>query len=215
MKDLKEFIVDLNDIYGKTIPGIILVVDVYFILLKTTYYMNIIKYTKWLYNDSSILFIILFIILGYLLGNIPLFILFRFISDPIRSSANKIISEIDLTQNEDIALFYKTNFSKEILNKKSNMLSTFCKHSLLGKNDDAFRTLKAIEYASNLKIGLSSSLFVTSVTLSIYEHYTFSIIIILSALVYLWDFKRTILGEDRTAIWLYYIENKDKMSQIR
>jgi hypothetical protein len=147
-------------------------------------------------------------LLAYLVGSIPLFLIFRFIADPIRDSAAKLLNGIDPTLNTDIKTFYEKMFTKEALGLKANTISNYCKQSLLLSNSESYKTLCAIEYASNLKAGLAFALLVSSITCTLYGHIAIAVLLLLSSWTFVWSFRRTLITEDRTALWLFYAVNR-------
>ena len=98
-----DLLIDLNDIYGRLIPGMFLLIDLYLIIILFTPIEpeKILKYLKDC-PSIAILFILMFFIFSHIIGELPLYLIFRFRRNLIRETPLKNLKELDVTKEKDL-----------------------------------------------------------------------------------------------------------------
>lgn len=206
MRSYQRFIVDLSDVYGRMIPGAILLIDVYFILLKTALGIPLKSGVSSFYSSSVTLFSITFLLVSFLIGHIPLGLSFRFLPRfKSRKSINDFLSSgIDPTVNGQIKKLFEQHFGKDALNDSKAQILNVCKHLLLCNNPDLYSALRGIEAHMNLRAGVVSPLFLTALVFAIYGHFIICGLFVLISSWFLIEFYGTIRAESKSTILLYY-----------
>lgn len=209
MRDLSHLIIDLNDVYGHTLPGAIVLLCAYFILQKTTVGPPLETGMLCFYGSSKVIFAISFLLVSFLLGHVTLFFGFLIFNNRIfRKSPNEILSSknfsIDPTKRKVVINLFQKEFTDSALNNRNGLLTNFCTYFLLYKYPHLFTRLRGIEAHANLRGGILLPFLLMALTLGIYGQFALSILAIFFAAIFLWRFFRTIQSGDVTAIWLYY-----------
>ena len=72
-----DILIDLNDIYGRLIPGMFLLIDSYLIINLFTHieFEKILEYLKDC-PSIAILFILMFFVVSHIMGELPLYLIF-------------------------------------------------------------------------------------------------------------------------------------------
>lgn len=218
-----DFLIDLNDIYGRLIPGLFLIADLYFIvnLFIPINHMYVLDYFKG-YSSLSILFILIFFIVSHIFGELSLYPIFRFRFRRIlpRKTPLENLRELDVTKEGDLITFFESKFSKEILNSAKSSLMEYCKDYLLENSFQAYVQARKIEARINLKGGMIIPLIIlTGICLS-YQQWALSLLPFLLVVIFFDGFRRSFDFEHNFIYKAYYncwtnlhrLENQGKES---
>jgi hypothetical protein len=216
-----DFLIDLNDIYGRLIPGMFLIADLYLIvnLFIPINHMYVLDYFKE-YSSLSILFILIFFIVSHIIGELSLYPIFKFKYILIRETPLENLSGVDVTKEGDLKTFFESNFSKKALNSTKGSLMGYCKDYLLENSYQAYAQARKIEARINLKGGMIIPLIIlTGICLS-YQQWALSLLLFLLVVIFFDGFRKSFKGENNFVYKAYYhcstnlhrLENQGKES---
>jgi|GEM_PF-5083922 len=201
---VRRLVVNLNDIYGRILPGMILLANVYFLLPKLDVSSTISDAITQFFKDYTILFIVAFVLIAFVIGHVPLFLLFKMLERRSGRDSRSIIQRIDVTKDQRVIEFFNARFSPDTLTSKNGELNMFCKYALLQKWPESYAYLRSIELGRNLKVGMAFALLTTAIMLCLYYHWVLAIMSFISASVLAWDFFNDRGVDEKMALFLYY-----------
>ena len=200
-----DLLIDLNDIYGRLAPGIILLIDLYFIFNR----FIIISHEKLLayFKASaylSILLIIIFFIVSIIIGELSAFIIFKFrkilLKNPI-----EIMEKFDVTEEKDLIKFFESKFDKKILQSdKKGTLTYYCKNYLLENCPNAYIEARKIEARINFMGGMVIPMIISMVVFQLYRQWLLSLLCLLLAAIFFHGFHTRFEVEDKFIFNAYY-----------
>ena len=199
-----ELLIDLNDIYGRLIPGMFLLIDLYLIINLFTSIdpEKILKYLKD-YPSIAILFILMFFIFSHIIGEFSLHLIFRFRRNLIRKTPLENLKELDVTKEKDLITFFESKFSKDSLNSKSSLMS-YCKDYLLENSIHAYIQARKIEARINLKGGMIIPLIILGGICFLYQQWPLSLLPFSLAVIFFNGFRKSFKSEDKFIYNAYY-----------
>lgn len=199
-----DLLIDLNDIYGRMIPGMFLLIDLYLIINVFTSIEpeKILKYLKD-YPSIAILFILMFFIFSHIIGEFSLHLIFRFRRNLIRKTPLENLKELDVTKEKDLITFFESKFSKDSLNSKSSLMS-YCKDYLLENSIQAYIQARKIEARINLKGGMIIPLIILGGICFLYQQWPLSLFAFSLAVIFFNGFRKSFKSEDKFIYKAYY-----------
>ena len=204
--------IDLNDIYGRTIPGMLLLVGFYFIAMwysDAETCKTLKEAVGQLYEIDTLIFVLGFAIIGFLVGHLPLYIIF-WITNPFwkRSLVNHIrLEKLDVTKNNDLVNLFEKRFSKHALENNQNKVLDLCIKYLAGHHPSLYSIRKDYEAGANLRGGMVIPCVFLGAALIMHEQIVYGVTTILIAGLFLIYFIRNFKTEQTLIIWLYYVAN--------
>lgn len=200
VKNFSWLIVDLTDIYGRTLPGAIVLVDIYFIVNK---FPIGVKFVSNIYEFSITLFIITFLLLSFLVGYMLLSLTYYFLRPIFRGSPREILSS-DPTIDENVIKLFEQQFNKSALDENTGRVFDFCKLFILKKDPISYNILRALEVGRHTRNGLLFATLLTSPVFAMYRLFVMSALFLLFSGIFAWEFHRAFRREDREVLWTYY-----------
>ena len=199
-----DLLIDLNDIYGRLIPGMFLLIDLYLIINLFTHveFEKILEYLKDC-PSIAILFIMMFFIVSHIIGELPLHLIFRFRRNLIRETPLENLKELDVTKEKDLITFFELKFSKDSLNSKSSLMS-YCKDYLLENSIQAYIQARKIEARINLKGGMIIPLIILGGICFLYQQWSLSLLPFSLAVIFFNGFRKSFKSEDKFIYKAYY-----------
>lgn len=205
-----DFLIDLNDIYGRLIPGMFLVVDLYLILNFFTPINHelILKYLKE-YSSLSIFFVLMFLVVSHIIGEFSINIIFRFKKRfLIKKTPLEILKELDVTKEKALTIFFESKFGEDALNSKSSLMG-YCKDYLLENSFQAYTQARKNEARINLRGGMVIPLSAMGVICLFYlcRHWFFTVLAVLAfvlAGLFFDKFRSSFEYEDQFIYKAYY-----------
>jgi len=201
---LADILIDLNDIYGRLIPGMILAIDLCLIgnLFIPIYPQQIIEYLKE-FPSLSILLILIFLVACHLIGELSLYPIFKLRRILIRETPLQNLKQLDVTKEKDLVAFFESKFSEDALDSKSTLMS-YCKDYLLENSFQAYVQARKIEARINLKGGIVIPLIILTVTCLLYRQWALSLLPFLLAVIFFDGFRKSFRGEDQFIYKAYH-----------
>ena len=199
-----DLLIDLNDIYGRLIPGMFLLIDLYLIIYLFTHIEPemILKYLKD-YPSIAILFILMFFIVSHIIGELPLYLIFRFRRNLIRNTPLENLKELDVTKEKDLIKHFESKFSKDSLNSKSSLMS-YCKDYLLENSIQTYIQARKIEARINLKGGMIIPLIILGGICFFCQQWSLSLLPFSLAVIFFDGFRKSFKSEDKFIYTAYY-----------
>lgn len=202
-----DLLIDLNDIYGRLIPGMFLIIDLSLIvnLFTPIYPEQILQYPKE-YPSLSILFILIFFIVSHIIGEISLYPIFQFSCILPRKTPLENLKELDVTKEKDLITFFKSNFSEDALNSRSYLMMSYCKDYLLENSFQTYVQARKTEARINLKGGMIIPLIILTGICLLYRQWALSLLPFLLAVIFFDGFRKSSSkgGEDKFIYKAYY-----------
>jgi hypothetical protein len=207
MKDIRAILIDWKDIYGRMIPGMIILIDLYYILLRTSIGPNLQLTAVLIYESSKVIFCSIFILIGYIVGYVSM-IAYYFSFGKYFSRLCPDIRNVleDPTIDSAILTYLKNHFTEKYLLDR-HLLQKYCKTVLLHQNPHAYSHLEHLEGGRSIRQGLSLGFLFTSIVLFLYGWYILAIFCLLGFPVFLIDFWLATRNRDLETIILYYQAN--------
>ena len=204
-----DFLIDLNDIYGRLIPGIFLIIDLYLIFHFFTPIRpeQILEYLKE-HSSLSVSFILMFLIVSHIVGELSINLIFRLKRFLIKKTPLEILKELDVTKGKELTTFFESKFGKDALNSKSPLMG-YCKDYLLENSFQAYTQTRKIEARINLRGGMVMPLSALGVICLFYlcRHWFFTVLAVLAfvlAVLFFDKFRTSFKYEDEFIYKAYY-----------
>ncbi len=207
MTKISNIIVDINDLYGRMVPGIIVIVSVCFILIRFMVPEQVSKldhFIQVLYKDSLLLFCVASILLAFLVGHIPHFLMFRFFKWPFKYSPMRAIQLGDPTPDNKVTRFFTSAFSEDALHNKLSPVMNYCTDYLLQNSPDSYWTKRVIESGCNVRSGVVLPLIIAALVCLLYGYWLAAILLVIMATIFFGNWVRELEFEDRLIVRLYY-----------
>lgn len=159
-----EVLLDLNDLWGRIVPGIFVLGDIC-LGVTLVHPVDTIRIVSFLTRHTFIIPLLLGLgcLLAHVLGELVLYPVFRLRWRFPRKKPIEVLRDIDVTKNRQVISFYESRFTKESLNATNSSLPSFCKSVLLHKCPQAYEQARRIEARMNLKGGMILPLFALGV----------------------------------------------------
>lgn len=205
---VSDLLIDLNDIYGRLIPGMFLIVDIYLVLnlIIPIDHAQILDYLKESLYLSTVFIFVLLIFL-HIVGEFSLYPIFRLHRILPRRTPLEYLTRIDVTKERDVISHFKSTFSTEALNSKTNLLMDYCKNYLLENSFQAYVQSRKNEARINLWGGMVIPLIVMAIICILYQQWIFSItsiLLFLLAIIFFDRFRKSFGGEQSFVYKAYY-----------
>ncbi len=171
MNWLRNFVIDLSDIYGRGLPGMIVLLNFYY-LLKECFSFNLLNEFKISTFAEHNLFwgVLAFAVVSFLLGHIPLFISHGI--DNWRRKRAPLFSEHDApnkkrfadpTSEGRVREYFRQEFRPKFLEKGNTEILGYMMHSLVNSRPDLYEAIRGHEAQRNLRGGTGVSLIMSAV----------------------------------------------------
>lgn len=206
MKYVARFVISLNDIYGRVLSGAILLVAIYFLMCRQSDSAHLQGVLSGFYADSKAMFLITFLLVSFLIGHIPHGLSFWWFSYLRRCpSVHSLLSSgFDPTLNERMMELFSQQFNEYALSARDWSVYSYCKDFLQCNYPDLHRSLLQEEAHANLYAGVILPLLFAAVVLAVSGAFVWSTAFLGASLWFLRSFVRSIGGEARSIIRLYY-----------
>ena len=148
-----DFLIDLNDFWGRLIPGILILFDLYMLqvpFVETTTLIDTISKCSVL--ATGFLFVVL--LLALILGELSLFPILRIRRWLSRPTAREEIHALDVTVDKAVTKFFEQRFSTDALDAERGEVFSYCKEFLLEASPSAYAKARRMEARINLKGGV-------------------------------------------------------------
>jgi hypothetical protein len=162
MKELRNFVIDLSDIYGRGLPGMIVLLNVYYLIQNScsTNLLNAFTNPKFT-ADKLFWAVVAFAVVSFLLGHIPLFL-----SHQIDRWCRKGIKGFDdPTSAGRIKKYFEGEFDPEFLKKGNTEILAHMMQSLVNSRPDLYEAIRGHEAQRNLRGGTGVSIILFAVVL--------------------------------------------------
>ena len=206
---ISEFMIDLNDFWGRLIPGLFIIFDLY-LMTQQLLSFNIEKVLTF-FSQNAILSTILFfglLLIAHVLGELslyPIFRLSRFLPTP---TPRENMQELDVTKAKNLVKFYQEHFADRELDSTNGLLFNYCKAYLLQTCPEAYSQARRIEARINLKGGMIIPLIGLSVLFILAHLWMAFFIAFALLLVFLDGFRTSFKGEHQFVYRSYYTQHK-------
>lgn len=210
---IKHLGINLNDIYGRAIPGVLLLISSYYFALKFSDDGTglIIENTiSGLCQSSTLLFVVTLALASFVVGHVPLYIVYAVTTWlwPPKSPIEHIRSQnLDPTKGGDLVTLFENRFSKDALESNDGHVFSLCVHYLERTHPELYKTRKTYEAGANLRAGLVIPCAWLGCVLFLYGLIIASIVIMAVAVFFCLYFVKSFKLERRMIIWLYYVAN--------
>lgn len=190
-----DLLIDLNDIYGRLIPGILLIIDIFFIV-NIFNHIELNQVLKYFYEYPSLSLLLIFIFLGaaFVIGEVSLFFIFRLRRFYHLKTAIEYIEEIDITKEKVIVAFFKSTFSEDVLNSTWPLVK-YCKEYLLENSFMVYGQARKIEARINYKGGMIFPLIILAGICFLYHQWIFGLFVLIIVTVFIFGFLGSSRGE--------------------
>lgn len=211
---ISDFMLDLNDLWGRLIPGLVLIFGLY-LLAKTTSLFDMETLLSFLpYNTPPKTVLIFGLpVSALLLGELSLYPIFRLYRCLQRLhllqklTPRDNVRELEVTKNDDVMKFYKEHFANSALDSKNGRMFHYCKEYLLQVSPEAYSQSRKIEARINFKGGMLVPLILLSV-ISILAHLWVFFFLAGALLIAFFDgFRRSFKDEHQFVYRAYYNYN--------
>lgn len=212
MEKVERLVINLNDLYGRTMSGAILLVVIVAELWQRPDYAWLKDDITEFYDKSSAVLIVSFLLISFLVGHIPHSLSFKCLSHFRRPPSIKdVLSSglFDPTVDERMAKFFQSQFSDRALEGRDWVVLAFCKDFLQCSYPDLHRSLLQAEARANLFAGAIFPALTAAGVLAANHAFLWSGLL---ALVGGWFIAKfvSVGGEARSIIRLYYIAVSSK-----
>ena len=132
-----DFLIDLNDLWGRLIPGILILFDLYMFqvpFVETTTLLEVISKSAVL--ATGFLFSVL--LFAYLLGELSLFPIFYIRRWLNRPTPRENLNALDVTADRAVVNFFEQRFSSDALDVAKGEMFGHCKDFLLEASPSAY-----------------------------------------------------------------------------
>jgi hypothetical protein len=146
---VRDFIIDLNDLWGRLVPGLLFVFWLYLLNARdplSSFFTE--------HPPTSVLLVLPVLVAAYLLGELSLYPVFKLRNALQRSTAGEYVQLSDATANKALVRFYEARFSAEALRSRGWELFSHCKEFLLQAAPEAYNEARRMEARINLKGGV-------------------------------------------------------------
>ena len=204
---VKDLLIDLNDLWGRFIPGVFTLVGVAFL----AYQLGLMTQSEAVIalkdlSEPSFVYMLLGFILAYTLGELSLRPIFKIRKFLPRPSALEVIRQIDVTRDSCIEQFYRGRFQEEDLDK-GNRIFSYCKSYLLHKCPSAYNKAKRNEATINLKGGLILPLLFIAILSAFAKLWLVGILATGLTIVFFDGFRTSFSSEYGSVFKAYYFAN--------
>ena len=202
---VSELLIDLNDIYGRLIPGFFLICGLY-ALLSFFIPINHQQFLEF-FNEYSFMYfisIVVLLLLSHIIGEFPLYITFRLRYLVPRKTELEVISSADVTKEGELISFFKSRFNTKELNSTKDNLMNYCKDLLLQDSYEAYVRVRKIEARINLRGGMIIPLLVIAITCLLYQQWIIAILFLLLTVIYAIGFYTSYLEEHKIVFLAYF-----------
>ena len=179
MDAISRLLVDLGDLYGRTIPGAVVLIGIY-LLFHGFSLTNFFRFKSSVFYNSKMLFAIIFIVASFIIGHIPLFF-YHHVESSCRKCPSQLIKgthqygcslenfvdiafekstirKVDPTRASLLNQFYHDKFRDSSLNDSNGEVILYCKHYLLYKFPQLYNELRGHDAQRNLRGGMAVAL---------------------------------------------------------
>ncbi|MDY6857470.1 MAG: hypothetical protein SWO11_22755 [Thermodesulfobacteriota bacterium] len=208
-----EFLIDLNDLWGRLIPGTLILFDLYmlnFSLMETTTLPKIIT------GSGALMMGFLFAIFAfiYLLGELSLYPIFRIRGWLCRPTPRENIKELDVTGNGNVVNFFEKNFLANALDDKKDDIFIYCKDFLLEASPRAYEEARRREARINLKGGVILPLLGLLIIALIQHDWILSLLAFCLFVVFWFGFARSFSIEHKFVYRAYYNKHLEMTDEL-
>lgn len=202
-----EVLLGLNDIYGRLIPGLLLLGDLY--IMEFVCEWDLLRGFQFNALDGGI-GVVLTLVAAGLLGEIPLRVAFRVRKWFLKRSVESLLVKVDVVVDEKIKKFFHKRFAKEALRDSQRLISVmdFCKAYLRDRSPAAYTAAKKKEARTNLLGGMVIPLVLLSVLLGkCLPGWELSLVCAIAATGFFYVFVREVEVEAKLVLRAFYIAN--------
>jgi len=214
-----DFLIDLNDLWGRVIPGLIIILDLY-LLMEEVCPVDESELLAFFSGHTfiSTIFLLCVLVAAFILGELSLYTIFRLRRWLPRPTPRDNLEALDVTTDNKVIRFYQHRFAEAALDSTSGELFGFCKDYLLQASPEAYTEARKREARINLKGGVIFPLLGLSV-LSLLSNLWLVFAVALGLLVVFLDgFRRSFAVEHQFVYKAYYnwhiLHERDKIKAL-
>lgn len=150
---INDFIIDINDLWGRLVPGLVIILDIY--LLSTAGFNedSLLEFTSKHILLSTVLLIVLLLV-ARILGELSIHTIFHLPWISRRPPPRGDLDRMEVTVDNAVVKFFEEHFSTEALESNSSHLFLFCKDFLVETSPNAYPIARKLEAQINLQAGL-------------------------------------------------------------
>lgn len=203
-----EFLIDLNDLWGRLVPGTLILFDLYMLNFPFMETMTLSK----VITESSVLmmgFLFLIFVFVHLLGELSLYAIFRIRDRLDRPTPRENINELDVTGNHDVIEFFENKFSTEALDNKKDDVFSYCKDFLLEASPRAYEEARRKEARINLKGGVILPLLGLFIIALVEREFILSLLSVFLLVVFWLGFAGSFAAEHKFVYLAYYNKHRE------
>lgn len=199
-----DLLIDLNDVYGRLIPGMFLMIDLYLIvrLFAPIYSEQILGYMKE-YFSISVLFVLMFLVVCHIVGELSINIIFRLKRVLRRHTPLEIVESNDVTKKGDLVSFFESKFSREALSSGGGLMG-YCKDYLLENSFPAYIQSRKVEARINLMGGMVIPLIILMGVCFSYKQWCLGLLSLMLSVLFFDKFRKSFRGEEAFIYNAYY-----------
>lgn len=211
-----DFFIDLNDLYGRLVSGVVILLDLYFLsrLIVPKYVFSGVIIMA--IETNSFLLIVLFLVFSLILGEFSLRRIFRLGSRLVKKiSVEEYLQKQDPTADKRMVQFFKLTFDADILKKPHKSLLGYCKDYLVQKCPLSYKKASQVEARINFKAGMIMPLYGAILISIFYTQWILALISFALLLSFIEAFYASINSEASFVYKAYYfccnpgMEDKD------
>jgi hypothetical protein len=151
---ISDFQIDLTDMWGRLVPGLILILDIYLLprfgLHIDTFFTSVFEHAL-----LTTAFLIALLLAAQILGELSLRSIFHFrklLGLMLEQTPFQYVEKIDVTAERAVVKFFEERFSIEALEKRQSF--HFCKDFLLQASPSSYLQARKMEARINLQGGI-------------------------------------------------------------
>ncbi|MCK4606731.1 MAG: hypothetical protein KAU35_05480 [candidate division Zixibacteria bacterium] len=213
MERVERFVINLNDLYGRTMSGAILLAVIAAALWQWSDYAWLQDGITDFYYRCSAVFVVTFLLVSFLVGHVTLGLSFRCLSHFRRPPSIKgVLSSglFDPTAGKRVTEFFQSQFSESALEDRSWDVLAYCKDFLQCSYPHLHRSLLQTEARANFFAGVIFPVLMAAVVLAAKQTFLWSGLLALIGGWFIWEFVGSVGGEAGSIIRLYYIAVSSK-----
>ncbi len=203
---ITDVMIDLNDIWGRVVPGFLLALDLYLTANLIDPIDHQALFTIFVQRSfgSTFLVLTLLVILAQILGELSLYPIFKLKRFFVNVTLREQLDDLDVTTGRQITSFYQKRFDENALNSTSGPVFSFCKEYLLLACPEAYAQALRIEARINLKGGMVIPLIYLSVISVLSQLWMVVVVSSLLAVTFANGFRTSFDGEHQFVFRAYY-----------
>lgn len=203
---INQLLITINDVWGRVVPGGLLLVDIYLLYLwwspesTQAFYLSIVVP---FFQANSTLFLVVLLLIAFLAGHVPLWVIYKLLFQHIGyPSVPKTIKDID--PSGKMEQFYQDYFQSDLSELKPHQVHSYFKGYFQINVPAVFAFAQRIEAQVNLRMGIILPLVILAIACALFRIWVWAVAALLLGFLFFRLARRTQARECEDSLRLFY-----------